>query len=36
MATFIKARLKKSDDQMNIKKYRIPANITEYYYITEY
>ncbi len=30
MATFIKARLKKSNDQMNIVKYRVYANNTEY------
>ena len=28
--TFIKAKLKKSDDQTNIDKYRVTANITEY------
>ena len=31
MATFIKARLKKSNDQMNIVKYRVAANNTEYH-----
>ena len=30
MTTFIKAKLEKSDDQMNIDKYRVAANITEY------
>ena len=30
MATFIKAQLKKSDDQTKIDKYRVAANITEY------
>ena len=30
MATFIKTKLKKSDDQTNIDKYRVAANITEY------
>ena len=29
MTTFIKAKLKKSDDQTNIDKYRVTANITE-------
>ncbi len=33
MTSFIKAKLKKSDDQTNIDKYRIAANITEYYII---
>ena len=31
MITFIKAKLKKSDDQTNINKYRVAANITEYH-----
>ena len=35
MTTFIKAKLKKSDDQMNIDKYGVAANITEYYIITK-
>ena len=35
MATFIKARLKKSNDQMNIVKYRVAANITEYHIISK-
>ncbi len=30
MATLKKARLKKSDDQTNIDKYRVAANIIEY------
>ncbi len=30
MATFIKAKLKKSDDQTKIDKYRVAANVTEY------
>ena len=30
MITFTKAKLKKSDDQTNIDKYRVSANITEY------
>ena len=35
MTTFIKAKLKKSDDQTNIKKYRVAANITEHHIITK-
>ncbi len=31
MSTFIKAKLKKSDDQTNIDNHRVAANITEYY-----
>ncbi len=30
MTTFTKAKLKKSDDQTNIDKFRVTANITEY------
>ena len=30
MKAFIKTKLKKSDDQTNIDKYRVAANITEY------
>ncbi len=30
MTTFIKAKLQKLDDQINIDKYRVAANITEY------
>ena len=30
MKTFIKAKLDKSDDQRNIEKYRVAADITEY------
>ena len=30
MTTFIRAKLKKPDDQPNIDKYRVAANITEY------
>ena len=30
LKTFIKAKLKKSDDQTNIDKYRVAANITEF------
>ncbi len=32
MTTFIKAKLKDSDDRTNIDKYRVSANITESYY----
>ena len=35
MITFIKAKLKKSDDQTNINKYRVAANITEYHIISK-
>ena len=35
MTTFIKAKLKKSDDQSNISKYREAANITEYHIISK-
>ncbi len=31
MTTFIKTKLKKSDDQTNIDKLRVTTNITEYY-----
>ena len=31
MTTFIKAKLKKADDQTNIEKYKVAANITEYH-----
>ena len=30
MTTFIKTKFKKSDDQTNIDKYRVAANIIEY------
>ncbi len=33
MRAFIKTKLKKSDDQTNIEKYRVAANITEYHII---
>ena len=33
MTTFIKVKLKKLDDQTNIDKYRVAANITEYHII---
>ena len=35
MTTFIKLKLKKSDDQTNIDKYRVSSNITEYHIITK-
>ena len=35
MTTFIKAKLKKSDDQTNIDKYRVAANITENHIISK-
>ncbi len=35
MTTFMKAKLKKSDDQMNIDKYRLAANIREYHIISK-
>ncbi len=31
ITTFIKTKFKKSDDQTNIKKYRVAANITEHH-----
>ena len=34
MITFIKAKLKKTDDQTNIDKYRVAVNITEYQIIS--
>ncbi len=33
MTTFIKAKLKKSDYQTNINKYRVAADITQYFII---
>ena len=33
MTTFIKTKLKVSDDQTNIDKYRLAANIKEYHII---
>ncbi len=30
MTIFLKTKFKKSDDEMNIDKYRVDANITEY------
>ena len=35
MTTFIKTKIKKSDDQTNIYKYRVAANITEYHIISK-
>ena len=35
MTTFIKAKLKKANDQTNIDKYRVAANITEYHIISK-
>ena len=35
MTIFVKARFKKSDDQSNIDKYRVAANITEYHIISK-
>ncbi len=35
MITFIKTKFKKTDDQMNIYKYGVAANITEYYIISK-
>ena len=36
MKTFIKAKLEESkDDQTNIEKYRVAANITEYHIISK-
>ena len=35
MTTFIKVKLKKSDDQTNIDKYKLSANITDYHNISK-
>ena len=35
MTIFIKTKFKKSDDQTNIDKYRITADITEYHNISK-
>ena len=35
MATYIKAKLNKSDNQTDIDKYRVAANITEYHFISK-
>ncbi len=36
MTTFIKMKFKKSDDQTNIDKYRVAANITAYLIISKF
>ncbi len=33
MTSFIKGKLRETEEQMNINKYRVAANITEYYII---
>ena len=35
MATFIKTKFNKSDDQTNTGKFRVAGNITEYYIISK-
>ncbi len=35
MKTFIKTKIKKSDDHTNIDQYRVAANITEYHIISK-
>ena len=35
MTTYLKTKFKKSDDQTNIDKYRVPANITVYHIISK-
>ena len=35
MTILLKVKLKKSDDQTNIDKYRLAANITEYHIISK-
>ena len=35
MTTFTKTKFKKSNDQRNIDKYRVAANITEYNIVTK-
>ena len=35
MTTFIKTKMNISDDQTNIDKYRLAANITEYHMISK-
>ena len=35
MKTLIKTKFKKTDDQTNIDKYRVAANITEYHIISK-
>ena len=34
MRTFLKAKIKKSDDETNIDKYRVAVNITKYHIIS--
>ena len=34
MTTFIKTKFKKLDDQTNINKYRVAANLTEYHILS--
>ena len=36
MPIFVKAKLKKSDDQTNIDKYRVAPNVTEYHIISKF
>ena len=36
MTTFIKTKIKISDDQTNIDKYRLAANINEYHILSKY
>ena len=36
MTTFIKTKFKKSDDQTNIDKHRVAANITEYHIVSKF
>ena len=35
MTPFIETKFKVSDDQMNIDKYRLSANITEYHFLSK-
>ena len=35
MTTFIKTKFKKSDDQANIDKYRVAANVKEYHIMSK-
>ncbi len=36
MTTFIKMKFMKSDDQTNIEKYKVAANITDYHTISNF
>ncbi len=36
MNIFTKAKIQKSDDQRNIKKYRVSANIIEYHSVSKF